>query len=388
MEIQRLMPYLGVLLLFWQSVRASAANNNGTMTAAGLKAPQPQTTAKVALFDVPVPTPGPTDVLVRVKASSVNHLDLLWTVLSPALVWDSAEALWSLSGGFPKVLGMDVAGTVVAAGPKVENLRVGDDVWAFNAAAAVYDGKTLGGLAGHAWAPYVVLREQDAGIKPKNIDFTHAGALPLVALTSLTALKHAGAPWKSGSTVLILGGSGGTGHVAVQLAKALGATTVITTASGANRDFISSLGADRLIDYHTENWWNASVIPDRSLDAIYDTVLQPLTGERAFLKLKDGGKYVTLCTGIPSCGAPMPSLFDRWKRPSLSASALRCTSGSCASVEQLDELRAFVEAGKLKVHVDAALPLAKIQDAIDLLGSHHGVGKIGLTISPDHSILV
>merc|ERR1712072_1047292 len=315
--------------------------------------------------------------------------DLVWKILSGDLVWDAAETLWSLSGGFPKVLGMDVAGTVVATGPDVKHLQVGDDVWAMNAAAAVWDGKTLGGLAGHAWAPYVALREQDTGKKPKSMNFTEAGATPLVALTSLAALKQAGAPWKNGSTVLVLGGSGGTGHIGVQLAKALGATTVITTASASHSQQLQSLGADRVIDYHTENWWNDSVIPDRSVDAIYDTVLQPMTGDRAYSKLKDDGHYVTLCTGIPICGAPMPSLHSTWERPSLHADALRCVAGSCASAENLDELRAFADAGKLQVHVDAAVPLENIQHAVDLLTSHHVKwGKVGITIGGDDAIIV
>lgn len=354
------------------------------MTAVGLAAPQNYSTAKLSSFDVPVPTPGPTDVLVRVKASSVNHLDLLWTILKPAAVWDVAQTFWH----FPKVLGMDVSGTVVAVGAQVDRLRVGDDVWAFNAAAAVYDGKTLGGLAGHTWAPYVTLRQQDAGMKPKNINFTEAGSLPLVGQTSLQALKLAGAPFKNGSTVLILGATGGTGHVAVQLAKALGATTVIVTASSSKRAFALSLGADRVIDYHTQNWWNESVIPDRSLDAIYDTVLQPLTGDRAYDKLKDGGKFVSLCTGIPVCGAPMPSFLTKLKRPSLSSHALRCVTGSCASAENLNELRSLVEAGKLHGHLTAEIPYLSIQTAVDLLASHHVLGKVALTMDIDSAMVV
>lgn len=377
--------------LFLPALSATATAGK-TMTAAGFAVPQSYSAAKVTLFDVPVPTPlwsaWPTDVLVHVKGSSVNHLDLLWTILKPALVWDAAESLWSLSGGFPKVLGMDVAGTVVAVGSQVKRLKVGDDVWAMNAAAAVYDGKTLGGLAGHAWAPYVTLREQDTGIKPKSMNFTQAGTMPLVAQTSLAALKAVGAPWKNGATVLILGATGGTGHVAVQLAKALGATNVIVTASASHKEFVHSLGADRLIDYHSENWWNKSVIPDHSIDAIYDTVLQPMTGDRAFAKLKDNGKYVTLCTGIPACGAPMPSLLNRLKRHSLSATALRCTAGSCASADNLNELRSFVDEGKLQVHVGATIPLMDIQRAVDLVQSHHAFGKIALVIGGEDSIVV
>ncbi|CAE8743657.1 unnamed protein product [Polarella glacialis] len=273
---------------------------------------------------------------------------------------------------------MDVAGTVVAVGRDVNRLKVGDEVWAFNAGAAVYDGKTLGGLAGHAWAPYVVLRETGVGIKPKSISFTEAGTLPLVAQTSLQALKLCGAPWDRQSSVLILGATGGAGHVAVQLAKALGATHVIATASASHTDFVHKLGADRFIDYHTEDWWDDSVIPDGSLDAIYDTVLQPVTGDRAFAKLKDHGRYVSLCNGIPSCVAPMPSVINRLKRPSLSATGLRCTPGSCASVKHLDELSELIDAGKLRGHVNATMPLTSIQRAIDLLASGSVVGKVAV----------
>lgn len=383
---------LAMLMLHLHAHRACAAKGiaagSETMIAAGLAAPQPYSAAKLSLVEVPVPTPGPRDVVVAVKASSINHLDLLWTILRPAAVWDAAEALWYASGGFPKVFGMDVAGTVTAVGSEVSRLRVGDDVWAMNAAAAVYDGKTLGGLAGHAWAPFVSMREEDLGIKPKSINFTQAGTLPLVAQTSLTALKFAGAPWKQGATVVILGATGGTGHVAVQLARALGATTVIATASAINGGFVRSLGADRVIDYHTENWWNASVIPDRSVDAIYDTVLQPMTGDRAYAKLKDHGSFVSLCTGIPACGAPMPSALSRLERPSISATAVRCTAPTCASVEHLDELRAYVDAGKLRGHVQEVVPLSAIQHAVDVLNSHHVVGKVAITMVGDETIVV
>jgi len=316
--------------------------------------------------------------------------DLLWTVLQPTLAWNAAQSLWSLSGGLPKVLGMDAAGTVVAVGSRVKRLKVGDDVWAMNAAGAVYDGKTLGGVAGHTWAPYVALREKDTGLKPKSMSFTQAGAMPLVALTSLAALKAVGAPWKNGATVLILGASSGTGHVAVQMAKALGATNVIVTASAARRKFVHSLGADRLIDYHSENWWNESVIPDNSLDTIYDTVLQPMSGDRAFAKLKENGKYVTLCNRMPKCNAPMPSLLNRLKHSSMSATALRCLPNICASANKLDEIRRFVDDGKLRVEVGATFPLTfwDLQRAVDLVKSGRAFGKVAIEIGGEDSMVV
>lgn len=130
------------------------------------------------------------------------------------------------------------------------------------------------------------------------------------------------------------------------------------------------------------------MIPDQSLDAVIDTVLQPNTGDRAFAKLKDHGNYVTLCTGIPICGAPTPSLSSRLSRPTLSASALRCVAGSCASVENLDTISSFVDSGKLRGHVDATVPLEQIQHAIDLLASHHVVGKVALQMDGVQTTLV
>eukprot|EP00747_Dinoflagellata_sp_TGD_P073627 gnl/TRDRNA2_/TRDRNA2_157987_c0_seq2.p1 gnl/TRDRNA2_/TRDRNA2_157987_c0~~gnl/TRDRNA2_/TRDRNA2_157987_c0_seq2.p1 ORF type:complete len:274 (+),score=39.69 gnl/TRDRNA2_/TRDRNA2_157987_c0_seq2:70-891(+) len=255
-----------------------------------------------------------------------------------------------------------------------------------NAAGAFYDGKTLGGIAGHTWARYVALRERDVAIKPKNIGFIEAGVLPLVALTSLYSLKLAGAPWKSSTTVLILGASSGTGHVAVQLAKALGATHVIVTARPSRWALLRSLGADQIVDYQTENWWEESVIPDGSLDAIYDTVLLPMTGDRAYRKLKDHGRFVTLCNGIPVCGAPMPKVSTRWKRPSLSAFAVRCMADFCASAENLDELRSLVEAGKLRGHLHAVLPFNEISHAVDLLTSGHVMGKVAIAMTTEAAV--
>lgn len=113
-----------------------------------------------------------------------------------------------------------------------------------------------------------------------------------------------------------------------------------------------------------------------------------MSGDRAFTKLKDGGKYVTLCTGIPTCGAPVPSLINRLENPSLSATALRCTTGSCASADHLDELRSFVDEGKLHVHVGSIVPLTDIQRAVDLLLSHHAFGKIALAVGAEHRVFV
>lgn len=332
-------------------------------------------------MQVPVPTPILGQVIVKVMSSSVNHLDLLWKVIKPSLAWKAFVTAWSVQSGFPKVLGLDVAGVVVAVDPFVTHLHVGDEVWGFNAAGCVFDGHMLGGISGHTWAEYVAIDANQVGLKPSGMNFTEAGAAPLAAQTALGALTLAGAPWIRGpGTVLVLGATGGVGHFAAQLAKALGATNVIATASESHRAFVTSLGVDQFIDYHSSNWWDESVIPDHSLMAVIDTVLQPLTGERAFRKLQSHGKFVTLCKGIPDCGAPGWDIITQLKDQTISQRALRCTAGSCAGVEHLDKLRHFVDAGKLKIHLDKVVPLANFSDAIFELENGHVVGKIGITV--------
>jgi len=356
----------------------------GDMRAAGMsQAVWDPTSVRVEPLQLPRPSPGAGEVLIRVQASSVNHLDVLWQVIQPAAVWSAFQAAWQVQGGFPKVLGLDVAGTVAAVGAGVTRARVGDEVWAFNAKDCVYDGKTLGGISGHTWAEYVAVPQDMVGLKPRNLNFTEAGSLPLVALTSLQALKLAGAPWTGDTTVLILGGSGGTGHVAVQLAKVLGAARVLTTASGSNRDYLLSLGADEVIDYHTQHWADEAVVPGGSLDAVVDMVMKPGSGDVAYKKLRQHGHYVGLCKGIPECGVPTPSLLSQLGNPTLKHHELRCTAGFpgyCVSGEQIDELRGYVEAGKLHPTVAQAFPLAQAQEAVESLLGGHVRGKVAVTV--------
>jgi len=364
-----------------------------TMMGAGLQYATSPGAAEdaVKLITVSVPTLGSKDVLVRQAASSLNHLDMLWDILLPSATFYAAEALWKAEGGFPKILGMDVSGTVVAVGKEVTKFSVGDQVWGFNAAGAVWDGSTLGGLAGHAWAQMVRVGQDAIGLKPKKLNFTEAGSVPLCGLTALSALKAVGAPWKSGATVVVLGATGGVGSLAVQIAKALGATRLIATASGSKADFVKSLGADEVIDYHTEQWFNSTRIADKSVDAVLDTVLQPGTGDRAYGKLKNGGGFVTLCTGIPRCGAPTPSWLNTLRRPSVRHTALRCASppmGDCATVENLNELRDLAEAGRLRAQVQQTFKLEDIQAALAQFKAGHITGKIGLTMQDREEILV
>ena len=149
---------------------------------------------------ISVPSPGAGQVLLEAHGSSVNPCDVDYVQYGVGC------------GGGGGTLGMDVAGKVVAVGAGVTRLKLGDEVWA-----------DIGGGSGDTggMAEYALVDEAQVGLKPKSLNFTEAGTIPLVGLTALECLQKAGAPWsgKANLTVLVTSGSGGTGFVGVQLAK-------------------------------------------------------------------------------------------------------------------------------------------------------------------------
>jgi threonine dehydrogenase-like Zn-dependent dehydrogenase len=158
---------------------------------------------------VPTPKPGHGQALVQVGGSSVNPCDV-----------DYLELGFGCSGG-GGTLGMDLSGTVVSTGSGCDRLKVGDEVWA-----------DTGGVKGDTggMAQYAVANCEQTGVKPKSLNFTEAGTIPLVGYTALEMWQKTGAPWaQTNLTVVVTSGTGGTGFIGVQLAKALGATRVVTS---------------------------------------------------------------------------------------------------------------------------------------------------------------
>merc|ERR1712046_125267 len=149
-------------------------------------------------------------------------------------------------------------------------------------------------------------------------------------------------------TVLVLGGSGGTGHLGIQLAKAMGAKEVITTCSGTHSDFVKSLGADQVIDYHKQNYYD--VLANKSIDVVYDCVGLKGTGDHAYPLPKDNGHFITL---EPN---GMPSMQGRIKRPDVKARFPLCV-GKCTHYDRIDLISDLVKEGKLKVHIDVSYDL-------------------------------
>eukprot|EP00421_Protoceratium_reticulatum_P003450 CAMPEP_0168375694 /NCGR_PEP_ID=MMETSP0228-20121227/9941_1 /TAXON_ID=133427 /ORGANISM="Protoceratium reticulatum, Strain CCCM 535 (=CCMP 1889)" /LENGTH=360 /DNA_ID=CAMNT_0008388665 /DNA_START=1 /DNA_END=1079 /DNA_ORIENTATION=+ len=295
--------------------------------------------------------PASCEVLVAVNASSVNPADM------------------ATPGPFPQVMGSDLAGTVVAVEEGCRRLRAGDLVWA-DIGAVTRMGQAKGKENG-AYGQVAAALESQLGPLPRNLGMLEAASLPKVALTSYKALVwYGGAPFaEANGTVLILGGSGGCGTAGVQLAKALGASNVITTTSAANVDYVRQLGADRVIDYHEQNWWE--VLADNSIDTIYDTVGQAGTGDRAMGKLKAGGHYVTIVGALPSR-----------PRKDVESTMFINSNTNLDNVELLEKLRGFAESGKLRMPQLKPYPLEAILDAFAESKTGHVRGKLVVELPP------
>jgi len=291
--------------------------------------------------DVPKPEPGPGDVLVRVHAAGINPVD--WKIRAGL-----AKGLIPVS--FPAILGWDVSGVVEVNGPGASRFHPGDEV---------YSRPDLGRPG--AYAEYIAVRESELALKPKTLDHVHAAAVPLTALTAWQALfDHGGLT--AGHTILIHAAAGGVGSFAVQMAHWKGAR-VVGTASARNHDYLKELGCDEVIDYTTTRF--EDVVHD------VDMVLDTMSGEtraRSWGELKKGGILVTIL-------GPGPA-------PEEAAShGVRATLFLVGSnPQQLAEIGGLIDAGIIKVHLDAVLPLAEAARAHELSATEHARGKIVLKV--------
>jgi NADPH:quinone reductase-like Zn-dependent oxidoreductase len=276
----------------------------------------------------------------------------------------------------PKVLGSDIAGTVVEVGSGCTRLKVGMNVWA-DIGAVVYmkDNQRTKELG--AYAEYALAVESQLGVMPANLGWMEAGSLPKVALTSFKALVwYAGGEiggttntWIAGKTVLVLGGSGGTGTAGIQLAKAMGAAKVLTTAGAGNAAYCMSIGADEVFDYHTQNWWDPALVADDSVDVVYDCVGQAGSGDRAMAKLRDGGYYVTIAGGEGSK-----------PRPGRHQAGFINSDTNLDNVQLLDALANFSRADQLRMpHLDV-FSLAQSADAFAHMNAPDRVGKTVISV--------
>jgi len=284
------------------------------------------------LEDVDRPEPDDGEVLIKVRAASVNPID-----------WKFRRGL--IPKRLPAVLGSDVSGTVELS--RAEAFVEGDEVF--------------GLAASGAYAEFATAAEGVIAKKLAGISHEQAAAIPVAGLTALQALFDRGG-LTSGQTALIAGAAGGVGHFAVQFAKHAGART-IGTGSSRNRDFVLGLGADEYIDYTSQDVAQAVNGVDVAFDTVGgDTTLSLLS------TLRDGGVLVTIAGAAPEQAAAERGV--RAERLVMSPSS-----------EQLARIAELIAAGDVRVEIAQTYPLAEVQRAHELSESGHTSGKIILTVS-------
>lgn len=299
------------------------------------------------LSDRPRPRPLPTEVLVRVHAAGVNPVD-----------WKSRETggIAGLLGEPPFVLGWDVSGVVEEVGFGVHTLKAGDEVF----------GMPWFPRPASAYAEYVTAPSRQFALKPRTIDHDTAAAVPLAGLTAWQALVDA-AHVEAGQRVLIHAAAGGVGHLAVQIAKHLGAH-VIGTASAAKHDWLRELGADELVDYTKVRF--EDVVSD--VDVVIDLVGEghDSTTTRSLGTLRPGGTLVAVPSGVA------PEVLADARGRGLNATAFLVEPDGAA----LTRLAGLIDQGVVRVEVEDVLPLAEAAEAHRRVQEGRTRGKIVLSV--------
>jgi len=308
----------------------------------------------LSLREVPTPTPRAGEVLVKVRASSVNAAD--WHVMRA----DPPVARLMLGLFRPRVngLGLDVAGSVEAAGPGVSDFKVGDEVFGCLKFPAI-----------GAFAEYVCAPEELLALKPASMSFDEAAAVPLAGGTALRALVDHGQV-KAGMKVLINGAAGGVGTFAVQIARALGAE-VTAVCSSRNLEQARALGAAHVIDYAREDFTQA--------EARYDIIVaangyHPLSAYKR--ALAPGGVYAM--TG--GRGKQMAEALFFGKLSSLGSGKRLGGVDFKPRKGDVVQLKALVDAGKLVSAIDRRYRLEQVPEAIAYLEEGHARGKVVITV--------
>lgn len=293
----------------------------------------------------PVPEVGPQEVLIRVESAGVG-------------VWDPFEReggfaeLFGIEPKFPYVLGSDGAGTVAAVGEQVHRFREGDRVYAFS----------LVNPKGGFYAEYVAVKADDVSLIPESLSTEQAGAMPVDAMTALRGLDDTLGLGR-GETVMIFGASGGIGHLAVQLAKRMGARVFAVASGHDGVELAKRLGADATADGHKDDVAAAArkFAPD-GLDAALLTASGE-TAEKALSAVRDGGRVAW-----PNGVEPEPQV-----RSTITARSYDGTPDPQA----IEKLNRLIESGPFEVHVARTFPLEQAADAHRALETHY-LGKLAL----------
>jgi NADPH:quinone reductase-like Zn-dependent oxidoreductase len=313
------------------------------------------------LQELAKPAPKDDEVLIRIHAASINARDWRFMRAKPFFIR-------LMPGGFlqpkNKILGADVAGRVEAIGSNVKQFKPGDEVFGFLPSAT----------GRGTFAEYVCAEGNAITLKPANLSFEQAAAVPMAALTALQGLRDNG-NIQPGQKVLVQGASGGVGTFAVQIAKALGAE-VTGVCSTRNLDMVRSLGADHVIDYRkedfTRNGWQ------------YDLILavngyHPISDY--LHALKPEGTYVV-------AGGSMFQLFQaalQGRRTSKTGSRKAYVVSLVQSQKDLVFMKELLESGKVVPVIDGCYPLRQTAEAFRYYEKEHPRGKVVITMEENHN---
>lgn len=292
--------------------------------------------------NVPEPALKPNQVLVKVHASSINPYDSY-------VIKGFAKDYQPLT--FPATMGNDFSGVITELAPGVIDFKVGDEVYG---SAIVFNGSS------GAYADLAAVNTKNIALKPTSVDFIQAASLPLVGVTAIQAIVET-IKLRSGQKILIHGGAGGIGSVAIQLAKSLGAY-VATSVSTKDLDYAKSLGADEVIDYKTQKF--EEILKD--FDAVFDTIGSEVT-DRSFKVLKKGGILASMK------GEPSIEMATQYGVTGVAVNTIN-------NGERLKKLTRLVEQGVVKPQIGKVFPIDQIKEAFIFKEVNHPEGKVVITI--------
>ncbi len=312
----------------------------------------------LSIENVEVPKFKENDILVEVKAASLNPIDY-------KLVEGKLKDMLPLD--LPVTIGYDVSGVVIKKGANVQNFEIGDEIY------ARVPQEQMGTVA-----EFVSIKSDLVEKKPENISFEQAAGLPLTGLTAIQALENVGI--KENDRILIHAGSGGVGSFAIQYAKEKGAI-VYTTTSTKNVDWVKALGADRVIDYETEDYKEVA----NNLDIVFDTLGDKYTFE-AFDIIKEGGKISTI-VGPPDEETAKQMGMKDYKLPEKLSKLIKEKSAVYKftwmqpNAQQLNNIKDMVEDGAIKPIVDLIYSFEDGIDAYQYLAEGRAKGKVIISLS-------
>jgi len=296
----------------------------------------------ISIVEVDTPKPGPGEVLVRVGAAGLNPVD----VKIRAAAHDFGVIRYS------DLPGWDVAGVIAEVGSEVTGRAPGDRVYALAAFPAV----------AHTLAEYAIVAAADLAPIPSTWSTAQAGAAPLAVLTAFQALDAAGV--REGQRVLVLGGAGGVGHLAIQLAVARGAE-VVATGSPAKHELLRSWGAAEVVDYRDEDGL-AAIAP---VDAVIVTVDDTLPPRGA---VREGTSVITI-TGFSSSQSAQ---LTAWGATPVQRILVHADGAELAEITEL------AEAGRVTVHLDSSFPLDDLAAAQERVETGRSTGKVAVIVDP------